>query len=195
MSQVSGGSASMNEVIAQRRDDLAAAAQRSAAKNHPRSMVLLALMVLTLAVLWFSVSYKRHADAKDQLETLTDKANATMREAAKLKLYRELKAEKDRDSGGAAAGSWLGQLEAFGPAVGLTKPLTVPSTRTDRPAGKPTRTTATYTIRDENLGAMLAWVDKATTEVPGVEGTSMLVKPEAEVWMMTVVLVRYERTE
>ncbi len=177
--------------------ELASKAASSERSKRPRHWILLAGLLLagSLASVVFSWQSSRAAGlALSRQQTI---AEDTLESAGRLRALQTAAA-----SGGPSISEpttqVLSRIERAGIDTGLRDPVKLPKeTRKDqaRPGVAALATRWTYEVRDPSLPTVLEWIKASTQTVPGLEVQSVVVRPEASVWLVTVVFVKWERAE
>lgn len=188
--------ASRATLLEETRLGAAAAAARAERRNRPRHLLLLAaaLLVFSAALLaWGLFGRARAARAftneqtrAQQIVTLTDE-------------LRQLQAQADASGSGFSEGesihNRLSRFQELGAQAGLKNPPSVPQAKTaDRASvGGVIQRRLTYSVRDESLQNLLAWMRTAIEDIHGLEIQSVRLTPEANQWLLNVVFSRSER--
>jgi len=174
---------------------LAAAAARAQRRNRPAWLVLLGVAVLLAGAIFAWSSWAEHGEQRARARRAKAEADRVLAAAARLK------AMNDAEAGGEGprvveTGNVLSRIEAAGSRVGLSKPVGVGTRNvTARRELKLNQVRISYNVRDESLGAVLAWAEEAVRDVPGLEVFNLTVRPEAAEWSVNIVFSRWERME
>jgi hypothetical protein len=173
---------------------LAAEAARAERQNQPKGLLYGAGVLLLAALVYLGVSFLESGSAAFAMRKERANANLVIEQAGKLKSLHEASATE---------GPHLGQpvtqvrsrIEQAGVDVGLKSRVPIPTTRDGEksPGGKQVK--FDYEVRDEDLSKLLAWMERAVSQVPGLDVYSVSLKPEAHLWMLRVTFSRWERTE
>jgi hypothetical protein len=174
---------------------LAAQASRAEHRNRPRALVLGAIILLLLGA-WYAWSgYRASASQADRALSAERQAKETLDAASRLQGLMQ----KDDRSGvrlGEQTSNLFSRIESLGSRAGLSKPVPIAnSTPRNLPTLNLREVKVTYTLQDESLGAILAWANLVTEDVPGMFCHSVTIRPLANEWTVTVVFVRWERAE
>lgn len=172
----------------------AASAER---RNNPRYLIVIAGVVLALSLLWLFSSWSAWSSAKGALVKQQRDRETITRNVADL---RALKALQGSDSGPRLAeqeGAIRSRLRDIGRAAGLKEENITPKSvkRDQRKDLGSVLLTASFEARDESMGPLLAWLDRATTEMPGLEVYKISIRPEAQKWLMQVTFSRWEKPD
>ena len=177
----------------------AAAAEAAAAerRNNPRYLLAIAGLVLAVALLWLFSSWSAWSSARAALVKQQKDRETITRNVADL---RALKAVQGADSGPRLAeqeGAIRSRLRDIGRAAGLKEEDITPKSvkRDQRKDLGSVLLTASFEARDESMGPLLAWLDRATTEMPGLEVYKISIRPEAQKWLMQVTFSRWEKPD
>jgi hypothetical protein len=184
--------------VEERRRDLAALAARSARANTPAHLVLLGGLAVAGALLYLVVAWRGYAAAAARLESEQRTAAQVVEAAGRLRALAAAEAAQGSGPRLAEGGQRVyGRIEQAGVEAGLRDRVPVPvSTRSDKIQGTDiSRVQRDYDIRDPNLGAIVAWMNRACEAVPGLEVYSMTVRPEAQAWNVKIRFTRLERAE
>jgi hypothetical protein len=193
MSSVQSASA-MNE---EARLLAAAAASRSERRNSPRYLIGAAIAVLAMALLWLLLSWSAWSAAHTSLaRQLSDRTTI----AQNVSDVQKLKAASGADTGPKLAeqeGAIRSRLRDIGKNVGLKEENITPKAvkRDQRKDLGSVLLTAAFDARDESLAPLLTWLDRAVSEMPGIEVYKISIRPEAQKWYMQVTFSRWEKPE
>ena len=86
-------------------------------------------------------------------------------------------------------------LKSIAASVGLESLAGVLPKTSSNNLSNATKNNYTYTVRDESLENILAWVQASTEQIPGLRVSSIDIKPTNTTWTVQVVMYRYERFE
>jgi len=176
---------------------LGIAAARSARRNRPMFLIVLALLTLAFGLGYAFTGWLKYRDARAQATRAQQFSARVLDTTAKLKAMQEN--ESAGGSGprpGESGGNVLSRIEGAGPRAGLTKSVPVGSTnrQRNREVGWD-QVLITYNIKDPSLDAILKWAELAVGEVAGLEVSNIALRPEQTEWSMTVVFSRWENPE
>lgn len=181
------------------REDLAGAlamrAQAGASRNRPRSLVLGACLVFVCGAALCLHGMSKASDALGRTQRARTQADKTMQSLAHLdSLIKRGAGEGPRIEG---SSQMLSKIEAAGLRAGYPAPFPVGLTgNTPRRDISANQVTVRYNqMKHADLDVLLAWVNGAVADVPGLEVLSLTVKPEAEKWSMDVRFARWERAD
>lgn len=172
----------------------AAAAER---RNNPRYLIAIAGLVLAVSLLWLFSSWSAWSSARAALVKQQRDRETITNNVAEL---RALKALQGADSGPRLAeqeGAIRSRLRDIGRAAGLKEENITPKSvkRDQRKDLGSVLLTASFEARDEALRPLMAWLDRATAEMPGLEVYKISIKPEAQKWLMQVTFSRWEKPD
>jgi hypothetical protein len=176
--------------------ELASAAARAQRRNRPMSLVVLGAIALVVGAIIALTGWSAHRDARSRVDRAKDNAEKMLELGATLKAMQDAEAAAGGPRLVESPTNVLSRIEAAGPRAGLKKPVGV-GTRSsipDRATGW-SQTRYAYNVKDESLGSLVGWAEQVTKDLPGVEVSSVSIRPEASEWAMTVVFTRWERTE
>jgi len=113
---------------------------------------------------------------------------------------RTLKAAASAESGprlNEQEGAIRSRLIEIGVGAGLTRESITPKALTRAPKRElgSVLMTAAFEARDPSLAPLLGWLDRAVTQMPGIEVFKIIIRPEAQQWYMQVSFVRWEKPE
>lgn len=179
-----------------RRLELAASAARARRSNEPRSLLLFAGLVLTVALLVATLAWRSYAGAAEALDLERQASVNALAKAAELKAML---------AAGAATNSqaWepsttiASRISGAGVEAGLKSAVGLPKgerTRGENKLGSK-QVQYDYELRDPSFEALLKFMQAATQRVPGLEVHSVLIRPEAQEWFLRVTFARWERME
>ncbi|MEM1330784.1 MAG: hypothetical protein AAGG07_09510 [Planctomycetota bacterium] len=186
---------------AETRDELAAAASASAARNTPRALPVLAAFVFLACAIYLGLQLGARGDAEDRLGSST--ARATTIEGL-ISQIEEARASGDAGSGpglGDPIPDLLSRLSSLAERNGVT--LGSPRERNVRSADV-TELRVTYDARDQQFEGLYAWIESALDTIPGLKVYSVRLSPgrvprraaqgSPTGWDATVTFVRLERS-
>jgi hypothetical protein len=174
---------------------LAASAARAQRRNRPAWLVLLGVIVLLSGAAFAWSGWSAHGEQRARARRAKAEADRVLAAAAKLKAMDDAEASGDGPRV-VETGNVLSRIEAAGSRVGLSKPVGVGTRNvTARRELKLNQVRISYNVKDESLGALLAWAEEAVRDVPGLEVYSLNVRPEASEWSVNIVFSRWERME
>ncbi|MEI7658702.1 MAG: hypothetical protein WCK33_11620 [Phycisphaerae bacterium] len=172
----------------------AAAAER---RNNPRYLIGIAGLVLAVSLLWLFSSWSAWSSSRAALVKQQRDRETITSNVAEL---RALKALQGADSGPRLAeqeGAIRSRLRDIGRAAGLKEENITPKSvkRDQRKDLGSVLLTASFEARDEAMQPLLAWLDRATAEMPGLEVYKISIRPEAQKWLMQVTFSRWEKPD
>lgn len=174
---------------------LAQRAQAGLQRNRPRVFVLAACLVFVCGAVLCLHGMRKASDALERTQRAKTQAGNTLQALAHLdSLIKRRAGEGPRIEGNSQT---LSKIEEAGIRAGMAKPFPVGQTASSpRRDINASQITVRYNaMKHEDLGVLLAWVNGALADVPGLEVVSLNVRPEAEKWSMDVRFGRWERTE
>lgn len=177
------------------RIEQAAAAARTARRNQPKGLLLVASLLLVGAIIYVTMGFFAQREAAGELRAARDQAEDTVALAARL---RGLKAAaSNAPTANATVTTLRTRIEQAGMEAGLTDAVRLP---TERPEGVQSslgsrKRNFEYNISDPSMAAMLSWMQKSVAAVPGLEISSVTITPEANKWRVRVIFSRWEKVE
>jgi hypothetical protein len=185
-----------NAQLADRRLELAAFAARTAQANQPRHLVILAGVIALAGLVTLISAWTGYAAAKAELRKERATADHVVRLAGDLRtlIEDEARAGPTPAEGGQRV---LTRIEQASVEAGLTSPARAPlRTASNRiPNTNVVRVTRDYEVRDPDLGKIIAWIKRSTSQVPGLEVSAIVLKPEPQQWYARITFTRLERAE
>jgi len=175
------------------RFELSAIAARDERRNRPAHLLLLATICFVLALLAMIWAALSRASA---LKTLGDQrfmASQIQQTCGEIVALRE-HAAKQGDKINQPISQIRSRLQAIAAESGVKGKVQIPRDEGEERRGPSKRIKFRFdNVQDENLGALLAWLDNAVKELPGVEVYSVSIRPQANVWNLSVTFARWER--
>ncbi len=180
------------ESIQELRDHLAGAAARREQHNRPTVLLLAGGLVfaVTLVVLVVCVTQRLSADrdlarARTQAQDLGSKA-------ARLEQLTQASSQKGRAGIGAPIETIRSRISAVAREAGVKGDVPLPTPKTGAKNAGARQQRLQYEVRDESLDNLLAWMQNAVRDVPGLEVYSVTLRPEPATWYCKVVFSRWE---
>ncbi len=178
------------------RADRAALAQAAEQSNRPTYLVVIAALLLVIASAAFVSSFLAKRSAERELVMRRDEARRVMDLCQRIKGLRLAAAEAKKLDVGQARGDIALAIKNAAPEA-IKPVLSAPPQDQTRDRDQERRVQLrvwTYqNVRSESLPDLLMWVQNAPTKVGGLEVRSVQLKPEANVWNMTVSFSRWEK--
>lgn len=180
------------QAIQDLRDHLAGAAARREQHNRPTVLLVAGglLFAVTLVVLLVAVGQRLAADrALAQARTQAQDMGA---KAARLEQLTQASSQKGRAGIGAPIETIRSRISAVAREAGVKGdvPLPTPKMGAKGPGARQQR--LQYEVRDESLDNLLAWMQNAVRDVPGLEVYAVTLRPEAAAWYCKVTFSRWE---
>lgn len=172
---------------------LAAEASTRQRRNRPRLWVALAAIVLAGAMLFLMVQARSRGRAASALRAQTiSRANIELM----LQQLKELQ-QQPQNPGGDPTEPMANlpvRMEEIATASGLaSKPRPPITPAPEDKAGGVIRSYRYSDVQDPSLSALLAWVQNAEQQIPGLHVHSLVLTPSDTAWKMTVSFKRWER--
>lgn len=175
--------------------ELTATAARAERANKPRTLLLVSLLLLAVSLLVLSMAWSAYSDATGRADAEQAKAAQAVEKSAQLVALGQA-ATTGTNQANEPISKFRSRIERAGVEAGLREPLRLPSERNNVEKRLGTRQVLlTYEIRDPSFDALTRFMQRAVEDVPGLEVSSVLVRPEAQVWYLQVVFSRWERLE
>jgi len=178
---------------------LAAEGARAERRNRPRHLVLMAGLLLSIAIAFLMTSWSAAAAARERAASARSTAEDALLTAARLQRVMQADAGGGGPRASEPASLVLSSVELAGTKAGLRNPVPPPPPpATSRRQGLGTEQLRwTYAVNDESLPALLAWVEQAAADVPGLEVHALTLTPEPQNnrWGLKVTFARWERLE
>lgn len=174
------------------RDDLASMAEASGRRNRPTWMIVGGGLLLLVMLVWLVLSVRAVGANESRANRAANQLESIQTLAAELQTLEQIAAARGPNEFGAVIPDLLSRVEALAEPSGMSARPPVPQRTNDAvPGGR--RVRLRYSVNDQSLSAMLAWVDRASQEVPGLYPYSINITPAGQRWTMTVVFARFER--
>ncbi len=173
------------------RYELADAARAAAASNRPRSLLVLATLLFVAAGLVLIVTLRQRDEAAQQHRIQADREVLVEGLALQFAALESL-GNSTQNRANEPLDDLFSRIEAAAAAAGLADQPTIPQPTRQSIQGA-IKLTYRYTMRDPSLENLLAWVEGARSEVPGLEISSIDLTPGPKDWKLEVTFVRWER--
>ncbi len=177
------------------RYELAAKAQHQQRLNYPTHLIALGLIlvfasIVILAIAWQirSGAHKANLKAANELTEI----NRLISEIRSLELAQAGSATLDEH---APIPDMLSKFKRYASQAKLKNELGIPIKPTSRREGNARKMTYPYTVMDPSPEHLLDWVEVSLDQTPGLEVTSLEIKPTKLNWTLKVTFTRYERIE
>ncbi|MEM1186015.1 MAG: hypothetical protein AAGI53_13575 [Planctomycetota bacterium] len=169
------------------RDEIATAATAAERSNRPASLVVLAGLVFVIACAIVVVLATRQASARSEVDRLTGEIEQ-LRE-----LVIELEVAKSDQPTLPESEPILARIETIATEVGIEEQLSLNNTgKTDIAPGIVVAR-GSYNLNHDDLGEVMEWLRRVTTEIEGVEATRTSFTPRRNDWKIEVTFERYEQ--
>ncbi len=173
----------------------AAQAARTARRNQPKGLLLIAGVLLAAMLLYVLFAVFARQSAISSMESARERAQEAVRQAGELKALR---AVAQTNPGATASATQLrSRIEQAGVDAGLSKVVPLPNERVETliPGLGSRQYKYDYELTDPNLAALLSWVERSVAAVPGIEVYGISLRPEANHWRLRVTFSRWQKTE
>lgn len=176
---------------------LAAQAASNERANRPTLLLLLCGVVLAGALLFVVVSYSQFAAARRLLARQSYEASTV---ASNVAAVRQIRAAASADSGPRLSEqdeTIRSRIIDIAVAAGINRTGINPKslTRSVKQNLGSVQMNVTFEVRDPSLPAMMEWLKRATSQMPGIEVQKILLRPEAQQWFLVVTFTRWEKPE
>ena len=173
----------------------AASAARTARRNQPKGLFVIAGVLLLLSMIYALTAWMSYREAGEDLADAHTQADTAVKMAGKLQALRA--AASSNPTQGGSASLLRTRIEQAGLDAGLSRAVTVPTSRSQPfPSLGSVQWKYSYeNITDPSLSALLAWVEKSVASVPGLEVYSISIKPQPNQWQLRVTFSRWEKAE
>ncbi len=173
----------------------AAQAARTARRNQPKGLLLIAGVLLAAMLLYVLFAVFARQSAISSMESARERAQEAVRQAGELKALR---AVAQTNPGATASATQLrSRIEQAGVDAGLSKVVPLPNERVETliPGLGSRQYKYDYELTDPNLAPLLSWVERSVAAVPGIEVYGISLRPEANHWRLRVTFSRWQKTE
>jgi len=188
-----------NPAAEEARFALAAEGARAERRNRPRHLVLMAGVLLSIAIAYLMTSWSAAGAARERAASARSTAQDALLTAARLQRVMQAEAGDGGPQASEPASLVLSSVELAGTKAGLANPVPPPATQIPlKPQGLGTQQLRwSYAVSDASLTALLAWVEGAAADVPGLEVHALTLTPEPQNnrWGLKVTFARWERLE
>jgi hypothetical protein len=173
---------------------LAMAASARERASRPRSLVLAAILLLLITGVAALLGVKARAQSRADLRRWLSTQSESERLVSEYKsLDAKLKASGDVQAGRKIT-DLFSRMEALAVRAGLKDKPALPRDATPTTRNGITIRETTYeSVRDPSLKALLEWATLATSEIPGLEVSSLRLQAESTGWVMRIVFRRWEK--
>lgn len=173
------------------RYELAGAAAAAERRNRPTALLVAALLVLAIGAGALVSSLSARASAGRAMRLEQTREEQVVRLAAQFDSIERQRQDSGTDTF-APIPDLLSRIETAARDAGLSDRPPIPGQRSERSEDL-TRRDYTYTMRDASLDRLLRWVELSTQTVPGLQVSSIELRPEQRTWQVTVTFSRWER--
>jgi type II secretory pathway pseudopilin PulG len=177
------------------RYELATRAESQMRRNHPSHLVVLAVMALIASLIVLALAWRTDAKAHQNLRNKVFQLGSIKSELETLERLEQQAATTTRNAEFDPIPNMRSRLETIASSVGLDSLQGVLPKTSSNNLSNAIKRNYTYTVRDESLENILAWVQGSVEQVPGLQVSSIDIKPTNTTWTVLVTLYRYERFE
>ncbi len=176
---------------------LASQAAGNERANRPTMLLLLAGGVLAASLVFVLLSYSQYSAAKKVLARQAYEATTIAQNVAAVRVMR---AAAQADTGPRLSEqeeTIRSRLIDIAVGAGINRsginPLSL--TRSVKQNLGSVQMNVTFEVRDASLPAMMAWLDRVTQQMSGIEVQKITLRPEAQQWFLLVTFTRWEKPE
>jgi hypothetical protein len=184
--------------VIEHRADRAAYAAADARRNTPAGLLFLAFALLAVAILAVVVSWGARARAVAEVDARIAQATLITEKAAKIKAINErLKSVADSRANDPMPGIPL-KLQQACPSERLQGVLTNNPARESSggvDGGNVPKRFQYNNLQHDSMAEIMAWIEAARREIPGLEIDRLSFKPQANQWNISITFIRWERKE
>lgn len=179
----------------------AASAARTERQNQPRHLIILALVMLVIAAATLLNAMNASAAADRSLAFQKTKASRVASKLGELEALRQRQSSAESSTKlNESSSQIMAKITGAGATVGIKEPVRPPSITTPKANDQGSRQLKLpFTVSDESLPTLLAWVDRCLAEVSGLEVYSISVAPEPPQnptrWKLSVTFSRWEKVD
>lgn len=173
------------------RYELSDAARAAAASNRPRSLLVLATALFVVSGGILIVTLRQRDRAAQQHRAQADREVLVDGLALQFAALESL-GNSTQNRANDPLPDLFSRIEAAATTAGLKDGPAIPQPTRQSIQGA-VKVTYRYTMRDPSLENLLAWVEGAEREVPGLEVSSIDLTPGPKDWKLEVTFVRWER--
>jgi len=169
----------------------AAGAER---RNRPRWLPALALAALLLALIAMLASIGRRASAAAELRAAREHRARIGALVAELEQLQETPTDPMAAQEGADIHDLLSKIENYATEAGLKEKPRIPNTREEDKSDEGEYRVYTYAdVRDNSIEALLKWIQMVDERVPGMQISTLILKPDGQGWKANVSFRRWVR--
>ncbi len=176
------------------RYELASRAQSQQRRNHPTHLVVLGALVLVISLIVLVVAWQKDRTAHTSLLNKSAMLDTIKGEIATLDALERVAESSPRRAEFDKITDMISRQDAIAASVGLGDALGLPKTNSQK-KGDATLNEYTYSVQDVSLEKMLAWVQAAVRQIPGLKISMIDVRPVNSSWSIKVTMYRFERIE
>ena len=175
------------------RYELAEAAHAAEQKNRPRSWLFLATVLFLIAGIFIILAIHSRQQALKVYYVQADRLAKVQNLQPQFAVI-----ERQQNAGDSQAyaplTNLLTRIEQAAAQAGLAEKPSIPKDISKTASSGAVKHEYTYTMRDASLENLLAWIDKAKQNVPGLHVSGIKITPESKAWKLEVIFVRWERS-
>lgn len=172
------------------RYELADSARVAESANRPRALVVLATVLFVIAGVVLVIALGRRETAAREYALQAERQVRVADLALQFERLEELRSATNTRANEPLE-DLFSRIELAATELGLDKPR-IPRPQATAIQGA-NKIRYSYTMQDASLNRLLAWVEAAKENVPGLEVSSLTLTPAARHWTMEVTFVRWER--
>ena len=176
------------------RYEMASRAQSQQRRNHPTHLVLLGVVVLAVSLIVLAFAWRSDSKAHKDLLNKSFKLDSIKSEIATLDALQAQSESTGRNAEFDKITDMISRQDSIAASVGLGGALGLPKTNSQK-KGNAILSEYTYSVQDISLEKMLAWVQAAIQQIPGLKISMIEVRPVNTNWSLKVTMYRFERIE
>lgn len=177
------------------RYELASRAESQMRRNHPSHLVVLGVMALVASLIVLALAWRTDAQEHKKLRNRVFQLESIKGELATIERLEQQAATTTRNAEFDPIPNMRSRLETIAASVGLDSLQGVLPKTSSNNLSNAVKNNYTYTVRDQSLENILAWVQSSVDQVPGLQVSSIDIKPTNTTWTVQITLYRYERFE
>lgn len=186
------------QAVLERRGDRASVAAAAARRNTPVVLLVLASFLLVVAIIAVLLARGARNSAVVQVDARIAQAAMIQERGGKIKdLRQQLKSVRDSRANAPIAGIPL-KLQQICPNDRLQAVLASAPAREQSGAvesGNLPKRFVYQSLRHDSIADVMAWIDVARREIPGLEIDRLQLRPGPNDWTISLTFIRWEKKE
>jgi hypothetical protein len=184
--------------VMERRGDRAAMAASASRRNTPATLLILAVVLLVVALIAVFLAWGARSRALLQVDARIAQATVIQERGGKIKAARQkLKEVRDSRANPAISGVPL-KLQQICPNDRLQAVLASTPAREQAggvEGGNVPKRFVYQNIKHDTIADVMAWIDIARREIPGLEIDRLQLKPGPNDWTISLTFIRWEKKD